>query len=157
MSIEVRKLDVAEVDTLVSIYSECFPKEIDHKEWLQANIQAFPRMIYYIALFNHKPVGYALWSVKSGFRPSSIVELEQLAVLPDFAGKGFGRELLQESFGQFKAHLNDRGIGVKAVYVSTREGNFAEKLYASVFAVERHGVIKNYGSGDEVILFKRFA
>ncbi len=77
-------------------------------------------------------------------------------VLPSFSGKGIGKELLCRSYDLFKLHLLCLGFGVKAVYMTTREGNFAESLYSKVFGVERHGVIKNYGSGNEVILFKRF-
>lgn len=33
---------------------------------------------------------------------------------------------------------------------------FSESLYSKVFGVERHGIIQNYGSGNEAILFKRF-
>ena len=156
MEIEVRKLEFLELDFTCKIYSECFPREKNHKLWLQANFNAFPRMVYFVATFNNEIVGYSLWSIKNGFRENSIVELEQLAVLPSFSGKGIGKELLCRSYDLFKLHLLDLGFGVKAVYMTTREGNFAESLYSKVFGVERHGVIKNYGSRNEVILFKRF-
>ncbi len=156
MEIEIRKLEFIEINSVYKIYSECFPSEKNHKVWLQANFNAFPRMVYFVATLNNENVGYSLWSVKNGFRESSIVELEQLAVLPSFSGKGVGKELLSQSYNLFKLHLLGLGFGVNAVYMTTREGNFAESLYAKVFGVERHGVIQNYGSGNEVILFKRF-
>lgn len=150
---------VAEKDDLASIagiYEKCFSRERNHGEWIKANFSAFPRMRYYLVIIDQVIVGYALWSVKSGFRDKSIVELEQLAVVPELRGRGVGKELLEQSFDQFKRHLHEKGIAVKAIYLTTRDGNSAEGLYRKVFGVEREGVIKNYGSGDEVILFKQF-
>lgn len=150
---------VAEKDDLASIsdiYERCFAREKNHAEWIEANFSAFPRMRYYLVSVDRVVVGYALWSVKSGFRDNSIVELEQLAVVPELRGRGVGKTLLEQSFDQFKQHLSEKGIAVKAIYLTTRDGNSAESLYHKVFGVEREGIIKNYGSGDEVILFKQY-
>lgn len=157
MGIEVRVAEKEDLPSIYGVYANCFPREKLHDEWVNANFSAFPRMRYYVAIVDGVMVGYALWSIKSGFRDKSIVELEQLAVVPECRGQGVGKQLLEQSFDQFKFYLKEKNIEIKAVYLTTRDGNSAESLYRKVFSVEREGIIKNYGSGDEVILFKRFA
>lgn len=157
MNIKVRLAVKDDLANISEVYKNCFPREKHHAEWISANFSAFPRMRYYVAIVDEMLIGYALWSVKSGFRDKSIVELEQLAVVPELRGRGTGKQLLEQSFDQFKQYLKERSIAIKAVYLTTRDGNNAEGLYRKVFGVEREGVIKNYGSGDEVILFKRYS
>ncbi|MEH6453784.1 MAG: GNAT family N-acetyltransferase [Psychromonas sp.] len=154
--VQVRQVELSEMDSLREIYSLCFPNEILQDEWVMSNMCSYPRMVYYVAICDDDVVGYAHWSVKSGFRDRAIVELEQVAVLPRFSKRGIGEYLLDQSFSLFKAHLSLLGVGIKGIYITTREGNFAENLYKRVFAVERQGVIENYGSGNEVILFKSY-
>lgn len=156
MKFEVLVAGKDDLANISGIYEKCFSREKNHDEWIKANFSAFPRMQYYLVIVDRVVVGYALWSVKNGFRDKSIVELEQLAVVPEFRGRGVGKELLEHSFDQFKQHLAEKAIAVKAIYLTTRDGNNAEGLYRKVFGVEREGIIKNYGSGDEVILFKQY-
>ena len=153
---KIRKISEEDIPALTDVYETCFPREKLQKQWIEANFRSFPRIVYYIVEIESTIVGYIQWSVKSGFRDNSVVELEQLAVLPGHSGKGFGSKLIEQTFELFKEHLFDLGVGVKAVYVTTREGNFAEKLYMKVLGVERSAIIKEYGSGDEVVLFKRY-
>lgn len=153
MNIVVRKAEKTDSSSIAEMYSRCFEREKMHEIWVEANMNAFPRYAYYVAEQNAKPVGYACWVVKSGFRDRAVVELEQVGVLPQYSGKGIGKSLLLQSFEKFREHLMGLSIEVKAVYVTTREGNFAEDLYTKLFNIERQGVIKNYGSGDEVVLF----
>jgi N-acetylglutamate synthase-like GNAT family acetyltransferase len=154
--IQVRQIEHSETDYLNQIYSVCFPNEILQGEWIKSNMCSYPRMVYYVAEYEGKIVGYAHWSVKSGFRSHSIIELEQVAVMPEYGKRGIGEYLLAQSFLQYKAHLSLLGVGIKGIFITTREGNFAEHLYKRIFSVERQGTINHYGSGNEVILFKRY-
>ncbi|ASK19246.1 GNAT family N-acetyltransferase [Halomonas sp. N3-2A] len=95
----------------------------------------------------------ASFSVKNGFREKSIIELEQIGIHPEAAGRGLGKQLIVESLAPFKAHVRRQGCDVGAVMVTTSEGNFAEKLYQSTLGVSRAAVISGYGAGDEVILY----
>jgi len=154
--IQVRQIEQSEANCLNEIYAACFPNEILQDEWIKSNMCSYPRMVYYVAECDEEIIGYAHWSVKSGFRSHSIVELEQVAVMPKYGRRGIGEYLLKQSFLQYKAHLSLLGVAIKGIYITTREGNFAENLYKRIFSVERQGIINNYGSGNEVILFKRY-
>jgi ribosomal protein S18 acetylase RimI-like enzyme len=97
--------------------------------------------------------GYILWCVKNGFREATIVELEQIAVDPQYGGTGLGRRLVTDSFEKFKQHVEDTGNKVGAVMVTTTEGNYAENLYISTLNVSRAAILCGYASGNEVILY----
>ncbi|PCJ58155.1 MAG: GNAT family N-acetyltransferase [Planctomycetota bacterium] len=148
-----RKADSVDLDHIARIYKSCFPKELNHKLWVESSFKSYPRGVYYVIEIESVIVGYILWCVKNGFRANTIVELEQIGVDPNFSGKGLGRKLIEDSFEKFKTHVKELGHGVRAVMVTTSEGNFAEELYKSTLGVSRSAIVEGYGSGNEVILY----
>ncbi len=151
---KVRKACRDDLKAIAEIYANCFPGEKDHYRWIKACFSSAPKGIYFVAEDDNKIKGYILWCVKNGFRKKSIVELEQIAVDPPCSGKGLGRILIERSFKAFKKHLDSFDAKVGAILVTTTEGNFAEELYKSTLGVERTTTIKNYGSGNELILYR---
>lgn len=156
MDLVIRPASGGDLPTLVNVYGQCFPREKLHEVWVRANLAAFPRCKYYVAEADGEVVGYACWAVRAGFRDLSVVELEQVGVLPRYAGKGIGKSLLRDSFVMFEGHLEELAVRVKGIYITTREGNVAEALYTKLFGVQRQGLIRNYGSGDEVVLYAEY-
>ncbi|PCK07044.1 MAG: GNAT family N-acetyltransferase [Alteromonadaceae bacterium] len=150
----IRKADIEDIDNISVIYSACFPKEQDHKLWIEASFNSFPRGVYYVIEHEGVISGYILWCVKNGFRKSTIIELEQIGVSPRCSGKGLGRKLIDQSFNLFKEHVVNLGYKVGAVMVTTSEGNYAENLYKSTLNVTRAATLTGYGSGNEIILYK---
>lgn len=151
---KVRPAREKDLESIGRIYRECFPNEENHHEWIMACFRSAPKGIYYTIEVNGETAGYILWCVKNGFRKSTIVELEQIGVAPFFSGKGVGRYLISESIEKFTQHVNQLGYEIGALLVTTSEDNYAENLYTSTLGVERSCTIKNYGSGNEIILYK---
>ena len=151
---EIREADNSDIESIANIYKTCFPRERNHDLWIRSSLRAYPRGVYYVMTVDGDTCGYILWCVKNGFRPESIVELEQVAIHPDFAGRGLGRELIETSIDRFKGHVEALGHSIGAILVTTSDGNFAEGLYESTLGVSRSATIANYGSGTEVILYK---
>jgi ribosomal protein S18 acetylase RimI-like enzyme len=142
-----------DIDSISQIYMNCFPDERNHQLWIMSSFNSFPRGVYYVIEQQGNIAGYILWCVKNGFRDATIVELEQVAVDPEYSGAGLGRRLITNSFELFKQHVKDTGYGVGAVMVTTTEGNYAENLYKSTLNVSRAAILTGYASGDEVILY----
>ena len=149
----IRNATEHDIGPISQIYLNCFPEERNHKLWVSSSFNSFPRAVYYVIEHESVIAGYILWCVKNGFRDSTVVELEQVAVDPQYSGAGLGRRLIEDSFKLFKAHVQDTGHGVGAVMVTTTEGNYAENLYKSTLNVSRAAILKGYASGDEVILY----
>ena len=151
----IRQANSVDLKNIAKIYSVCFPRELNHNVWINACFNSFPKSVYYVYEECNDIQGYILWSVKNGFRTNTIIELEQLGVHPEFAGQGVGRKLITESLEIFKSHLAELGHDIASIMVTTSEGNYAEELYKSTLGVTRNGIIKEYGSGNELILFNK--
>ena len=152
---EIRIAESGDLEPIAGVYAACFPNESDHEAWVRASFRSHPRGVYYVATVDGAICGYILWCAKNGFRARTIAELEQVAIHPDFAGQGIGRKLIEESWKRFRRHIDELGHKVGAVLVTTAEGNFAERLYESTLGVSRSATLSNYGSGTEVILYRR--
>lgn len=149
----IRPATEHDIDSISQIYLDCFPNERNHLLWITSCFNSFPRGIYYVVEQQGVLAGYILWCVKNGFRDATIIELEQVAVHPQYSGAGLGRRLILDSFERFKQHVTDTGHRVGAVMVTTTEGNFAENLYKSTLNVSRAAMLTGYASGNEVILY----
>jgi ribosomal protein S18 acetylase RimI-like enzyme len=108
-----------------------------------------------LSAFDSQVVGYIIWAQKSGFRSEVILELEQIAVLPEHHGKGIGRELIEKSLLLVKAYLFEQGSTLNHIVVSTRADNHAQKLYKQVLGAEVEAKISNLYSADEVFMVAR--
>ncbi len=151
----IRQAKKTDIKSITKVYAVCFPRETNHEVWISSGINSFPKSVYYVCIEGECIQGYILWSVKNGFRANSIVELEQIGVHPEQTGKGIGRKLITESYELFKNHITDLGHNVGSIMVTTSEGNYAEELYKSTLGVTRNGIILEYGSGNELILFHK--
>jgi ribosomal protein S18 acetylase RimI-like enzyme len=149
----IRLANEHDIDAIAEIYLNCFPHERNHLLWIKSSFNSFPRGVYYVVEQHGAIAGYILWCVKNGFREATIVELEQVAVAPQYSGEGLGRKLIADSFERFKQHVADTGYRVGAVMVTTTEGNYAENLYKSTLKVSRAAILTGYASGNEVILY----
>ena len=149
----IREANEDDIVAISGIYKCCFPREQQHEVWIKACFMSSPKSIYYVIEEADGVKGYILWSVKNGFRSNTIVELDQIGVAPECAGQGLGKALIEESFNLFKSHVEEMGMTVKSVLVTTSKGNFAERLYEKTLGVSVEAVLKEYGSGDELILF----
>ena len=137
------------------IHRKVFIRQTLSEEWIEATFNAFPRMLCYVAEEGNTPVGYCIWGQKSGFRPKVILELDQLAVLPEFQGKGIGSQLIKQSLTLVRKQLSVQGLTLQHIMVTTRADNAAQRLYKRVLGAEVEATITNLYSADEVIMIAR--
>lgn len=104
---------------------------------------------------NNQIVGYIQWLQKSGFRQESVIELEQIAVSPSFQGKKIGTELIMRSLELARQYLLRQDSILKAVIVTTRSDNIAQRLYEKTLNAKVHACITDLYSADEVVMVAR--
>jgi len=151
----VREATEGDLLRIAEIYKNCFPSEQRHRLWVESSYNSRPRGVYYVQSNNGNICGYILWCVKNGFRESTILELEQIGVDPAYAGKGFGKTLIAESLAKFVEHVESLGCNGGAIIVTTNASNHARKIYETTLDVREVARISGYGSGDEIILFRK--
>jgi predicted N-acetyltransferase YhbS len=152
----IRLLQHNDIEKTAKVHEAAFVRQELSNEWIQSNSKAFPRVQYYVAENqDNEIVGYIHWSQKSGFRQEVVLELEQLAVLPEYHGKGVGTKLIKESLPQVNCQLAARGAKIKHIIVTTRLDNYAQKLYQKTIGAEVEATIRNLYSADEVLMVAR--
>lgn len=137
------------------VHKKAFIRQDLSFEWLECNFNAFPRFLSFVAETDDAIVGYITWSQKSGFRPDAVLELEQIAVLPEHHNKGIGKGLIQSSLPLVKEQLAKQNSNLKHIIVSTRADNHAQKLYKKVLGAEVETIISNLYSADEALMVAR--
>lgn len=153
---KIRPLENIDIENTAKVHEAAFVRQKMSKEWIESNAKAFPRIQYFVAENqDNQIVGYIQWSQKSGFRPEVVLELEQLAVLPDHHGNGIGSKLIKESLPQINSHLATRDASIKHIVVTTRSDNYAQELYKKTIGAEVEATISNLYSADEVFMIAR--
>ncbi len=152
----VRPLKHNDIEKTAKIHEAAFARQKLSREWIESNSKAFPRVQYFVAENQgNEIVGYIQWVQKSGFREEVVLELEQLAVLPKYHGKGIGTKLIKKSLPQINSQLASRGAKIKHIIVTTRSDNDAQKIYQKTIGAMVEATIINLYSADEVIMIAR--
>lgn len=152
---KVRLMEKTDLENAAEIHRLTFVRQQNSLQWIQCNFNAFPRFLNFVAEKEGKILGYIIWIQKSGFRPQAVIELEQLAVSPNFQNQGVGRQLITESLALVNNHLSLNGSTLKHILVTTRADNFAQQLYKSTLGAEIETTITNLYSDDEVLMIAR--
>lgn len=155
MHIEIRPMLPVDLATAAEVHRLAFVRQKLSVEWLSATLNAYPRFLCYVADVPGKPAGYILWAQKSGFRDQAVLELDQIAVLPDLQGQGIGRALIHQSLPLVKAELAQQGSTLKHIIVNTRADNHAQQLYRDALGAEVVATISDLYSADEVFMVAR--
>ena len=144
-----------DIENVSIIHEKSFERQTKSLEWITCNFKAYPRIQYYVADIEGRLVGYIQWIQKSGFRSKVVLELEQMAVLPEFRNKGIGKSLISESLPLIKHHLEINDAKLKHIIVTTRADNDAQDLYSKVLGAKVIATISSLYSADEVIMVSR--
>jgi len=107
----------------------------DVKARLIPGLRAHPTTIVFLAYDGDRPIGIALcFRGFSSFYAKPLINIHDLAVLPEYRGQGIGRRLLEA------VAEHGRTIGCCKLTLETQEHNYkAQKLYGSVgFARDVH-------------------
>jgi ribosomal protein S18 acetylase RimI-like enzyme len=137
------------------VHRAAFKRQWLSFEWLECDFNAFPRFLCFIAQNDNEILGYITWSHKSGLRPEAVLELEQLAVLPKYQGKGIDRKLIEGPLPLVKIQLAKQNAILKHVIVSSPIDNHAQALYQSTLGAEVEATIENLYSEDDVFMVAR--
>lgn len=148
-------MEQSDLTAAAEIYQATFIRQNHSLEWLQCNLNAFPRYMMFVAQCDNEILGFITWAQKSGFRREVVLELELLAVKPSYQGRGVGKKLIVDSLPLVKTLLANKDAVLKHVLVTTRADNHAQELYKSALGAEIEATISNLYSADEVLMIAR--
>lgn len=148
-------MEQSDLTAAAEIYQATFVRQSHSLEWLQCNLNAFPRYMMFVAQSDNEILGFIIWAQKSGFRREVVLEIELLAVKPSCQGKGVGKKLIVDSLPLVKTLLANKDAVLKHVLVTTRADNYAQELYKNALGAEIEATISNLYSADEVLMIAR--
>ncbi|TVP89115.1 MAG: GNAT family N-acetyltransferase [Pseudomonadaceae bacterium] len=148
-------MEQADLETAAEVHRLAFTRQHHSFKWLESNLNAAPKTFCYVAYAEASCIGYIIWSQKAGFRPSVVLELEQIAVSPNFQGNGIGKILITDTLPDVIRKLKEQGAVLKHIMVTTRADNYAQRLYRNVLGAEVEATLANLYSADEVIMVAR--
>lgn len=152
---QIRFMSRSDLPAASEVHKAAFFRQQMSYEWLECNLNAFPRFLSFVAETDSGIAGYIVWTQKSGFRPEVVLEMEQIAVSPDCQGQGVGRALIEKSLPLVRGKLAERDAKLKHILVTTRADNHAQRLYQSTLGAEVETTISNLYSADEVLMIAR--
>ena len=152
MNIFVQKAQQDHVERIVQIHGLAFIRQKDSYQWVISTLSAYPRFMCYVIHVEDQIAGYIFWAQKSGFRPEVILELDQIAIHPDFQGKGLSKILIIDALKMLQIELYKNEQVIKNILINTSQGNFAKKLYEDVLAAKEVAVIAGLFRLPEVYL-----
>ena len=155
LSFEIRPMSIEDIDTVANIHQLVFIRQKSSKEWITCNFNAQPKTMLYVACVGDRVAGYIIWTHKAGFRAEVVLELEQLAVHPDWQRQGIARQLIGRSLDDVREVLNQRNVRLKHILVTTRIDNEAQNLYRHTLGAEVEATLANLYSADEAIMVAR--
>lgn len=151
----VRKASMCDSTAIAAIHREAFARQQNSEQWIAATLAAEPRFYCCVVEVHAEIVGYIFWAQKSGIRPEAVLELDQVAVLKRYQGLGYAEQLIRESMALVEQQLAKAGQKIKAVLVSTRADNLAQRLYTRVLGVKTVAQIDDLYSAAEVIMISK--
>jgi len=151
----IRPVEQQDLQAIARVHQQAFVRQKESYQWLECSFNASPRFMLFTAEDSSGLVGYIIWSQKSGFRPEVVLELEQIAVLPDKHGQGIGQALILQSLPFVRQQLAQREAVLKHIIVTTRADNQAQHLYRKTLGAEVESTISDLYSADEVIMIAR--
>lgn len=152
---DVRRLEEDDIQSVATVHREAFTRHHKSEEWVRCNFDAYPRIQLFVAAEEGHIRGFIMWTQRSGFREKSVLELEQIAVHPDYQGRGIGAQLIEDSLPVVEEWLADRNSSISTIIVGTRTDNEAQRLYKKTLNAEPAAIIENYASGNELFLISR--
>ena len=154
----VRHMRDNDITQVAKIYLKCFKgmQKPEHvKKWIKLKHGSYPVNQFFVGILQGKVIGYILWVELGGFRKDAVIELDQIAVTPDYQGKGFGATIIKESLKAVITQLKRRKSRLKLVKTTTGATNEAQKLYKDVLNAKPVATIPDFFRTDEVILISR--
>lgn len=140
---KIRKMMLAHLDAVVEIEKQLFTDPWSRRSF-QFEILANQYSLPLVLLLDKKLVGYAIvWIIFGEFHIANI------AIHPDYQGKGFGSYLLKE--------VLRKAVGLDYAILEVRESNLkAIRLYEK-FGFEKIFVRRRYYSnGDDAIIMRKW-
>lgn len=129
--------------------------------WVCGLFSSYPSYHYFVILVDGEVAGYIGWQVHGGLlRPEPVLELEQIAIHPDFQGNGLAAKLISESRAEmctWLALIDPIAQALVVVVWAYANNTNALKVYEKEFPDGIQGMRVQYDGRTEVMMRRRIS
>jgi ribosomal protein S18 acetylase RimI-like enzyme len=153
---EIRKANKKDAEGIAKVLIESY--NIDSVE---EGKEAFLRevsvgMNFVVAVNDDEVVGLTSW-VMHGVPKHGLIELDRIAVLPSFKGKGVAQDLFSALVDQADLMLQKNGGKIRKLYILCHASNArAHQFYAKMGMKHETTLKDHYYKGEDEFVFSRF-
>jgi len=107
---------------------------------------------YIVAVEKGKVVGLTTWLMHGLFK-HGLAELDRIALLPKFRGKGVSKQLFDALVKEVKEEYNANGSKLRKLYILTHEDNERAKAFYTKMGCKHETTLKKhyYDDKDEFV------
>ncbi|GAA6131495.1 GNAT family N-acetyltransferase [Halopseudomonas sabulinigri] len=136
----------------VQVHQQAFGRQAQSPYWIEVTLEAFPRFLCFVAEEGAQILGYLIWAQQRGYRDEASLELDQIAVLPEFLSEQVARRLIEESMPHVSAQLASQGICAKHINISLRDDEHLHRPYQAALDIEVTTAISELYRIDKVMM-----
>ncbi len=130
---------------------------------IKEGINVFKREIqkkynYIVADDNKRIAGITTWQMH-GLPKHQLCELDRIAVLSEYRGKGLGKSLFDALIDEANKEYKKYGFKLRKLYILTHEDNKKAQAFYKKMGCKQEAVLKNhyYKDKNELVFSKFFA
>ncbi len=98
---------------------------------------------YIVALENKKIIGIVTW-LPHGLPKHMLAELDRIAVLPEYRGKGISKELKEAMVDDAKRWFRAKGFTLRKLYLLTHEDNERARKFYEKMGFKHETTLKDH-------------
>lgn len=111
---------------------------------------------YIVAEDNGKVIGLTTWQMH-GLPKHQLAELDRIAVLPEYRGKGVARLLFKKLLEEANKAYRDAGSKLRKLYLLTHASNARAQAFYKKLGFSHESTLKNhYYDGEDELVFSMF-
>ncbi len=151
-----RKAGAEDVIGIASVLKKCY--NIDSiKECVNVfKEEVLKKYNYIVADDDGRIAGLTTWQMH-GLPKHELAELDRIAVLPEYRGKGIARRLFKELIKAANAEYKKKGFKLRKLYILTHADNKRAHTFYKKMGMKRETVLKShYYKGKDEFVFSRF-
>jgi len=153
---EFRKANIKDAEQIAIVLKECYNIDSieEGKNTFENEIQKLHH--YIVAVDNNKVIGLTTWLIH-GLPKHGLAELDRIALLPDYRGKGVSKQLFDALVKAAKKRYEKGNAKLRKLYILTHADNkIAQKFYEKMGLKHETTLKQHYYKDKDEFVFSKF-
>jgi len=147
-------MNAADLNITTQIHAQVFPARSDGRQPLAASLSAGAEVMPFVLQLRGQVEGYVIWR-RINEDGGAVLQLEQIAIHPDYQHQGLGAQLIRQSLAQVRAQLERQQSVLRHIVVTTQADRRAQRFYRRVLGAKVEATLSKLYAAGEVVMIAR--